>query len=60
MEIRYRVFDNRTLKDITDELQWVITPDGKLCYVDYDDVSEDKSVHFELMAKRNGTWEILK
>lgn len=60
MEIRYRVFDNRTLKDITDELQWVITPDGKLCYIDYDDVPEDKSVHFELMVKRNEKWELIK
>lgn len=60
MEIRYRVFDNKTSKDITDELQWVITPDGRLCYIDYGDVIEDKSVHFELMVKRNGKWELIK
>ena len=60
MELRYRVFDNRTLEDVTDELQWVITPDGKLRYIYCDDVPEDKSVHFELMVKRNGTWEIIK
>lgn len=61
MEIRYIVFDNRTLKDITDEFQWVITPDGKLCYEEYDDLPEATSfAHYELMIKRNGTWEILK
>ena len=60
MEIRYRVFDNRTLEDVTDELQWVITPDGKLRYIYCDDVPEDNSVHFELMVNRNGTWEIFK
>ena len=27
MEIRYRVYDNRTLTYITNEFQWVITPD---------------------------------
>ena len=42
----YRVFDNKTSKDITDEFQWVITPDGGLRYIDYGDVIEDKSVHF--------------
>lgn len=60
MEIRYRVFDNRTLKDITDEFQWVITPDGKLCYEEYDDLLEAQFAHFELMIKRNGKWEIVK
>lgn len=59
MEIRYRVFDNKTLKDITDEFQWGITPDGKLCYVDCDDIPEDNSVHLELMVKRNGKWELI-
>ena len=60
MEIRYRVFDNKTLEDITDEFQWIITPDGKLCYVDYGDVIEDKSVCFELMVKQNGEWKLIK
>lgn len=57
MELRYRVYDNRTLEDITDEYQWVITPDGKLCYVEYDDVPEAKFAHFELTIKRNNAWE---
>ena len=57
MEIRYRVYDNRTLADITDEFQWVITPDGKLCYEEYDDLPEAQFAHFELMIKRNNAWE---
>lgn len=57
MEIRYRVYDNRTLADITNEFQWVITPDGKLCYVEYDDVPEAQFAHFELMIKRDNHWE---
>ena len=58
MEIRYRVYNNKDLKDITHEFQWVITPEGKLCYIEYDDVPEATSfAHYELMIKRNNTWE---
>ena len=60
MEIRYRVFHNRTLEDITGKYQWVITPEGKLCTVEYDDVPEMTGVHFELLVKRNGTWEVIE
>jgi len=60
MEIRYRVFDNRTLEDITNKYEWVITPDGKLCIVEYDNLEDMTGVHFELLVKRNGNWEILK
>ena len=61
MEIRYRVFDNRTLEDVTNKHQWVITFDGKLCTVEYDDLEDYTSCcHFELLIKRNGKWEVIK
>lgn len=30
--IKYKVFDKKTKKDITDKYPWVITPEGKLFY----------------------------
>ena len=58
MEIRYRVYEKRTLKDITNEYQWVITPDGKLCYVEYDDLPEVSSfAYYEIVVKKDDSWE---
>ena len=60
-EIRFRVFDNRSVKDITNEYQWVITPDGRLCYVEYDDVPDASSfAHYEILVKLNGTWQVIE
>lgn len=57
MELRYRVHNNKDLKDITSEFDWVITPEGKLCYLEYDDiVSAESFAHYELIVKSNGTW----
>ena len=36
--MKYRVIDKITKNDITDERDWVITPDGKLYYLDYGDL----------------------
>ena len=61
MEIRYRVFDNRTLEYITHKYEWVITPDGKLCTVEYDYLEDCTSCcHFELLVKQDGNWKVLK
>lgn len=36
MGIKYKVIDTRTGDDITNDRLWVITPDGRLLYDDYD------------------------
>ena len=36
--MKYRVFDKTTKKDITDQYDWVITPDGELNYLVYGDL----------------------
>lgn len=35
--MKYKVIDKTTNKDITEEYSWVITPDGKLYFVEYGD-----------------------
>lgn len=35
--LKFKVIDKTTNEDITQEHDWVITPDGKLYYVEYGD-----------------------
>lgn len=48
--IKYIVFDRQTKEDITDKYPWVITPDGKLYYMDYDSLTgyPDAEVYYLL------------
>lgn len=48
--IKYVVFDKQTKEDITDKYTWVITPDGKLYFVDYDSLTgyPDAEVYYLL------------
>ena len=51
-KIKYRVYNNRDNKDITNEFQWVITPDGKLHFVEIDDLPEAPScAHYEIIIE---------
>lgn len=34
--MKYKVYDKVTRQDITDKYNWVLTPDGKLYYMEYD------------------------
>ena len=36
ISMKYRVYDKVTRQDITDKYYWVLTPDGKLYYMEYD------------------------
>lgn len=36
--LQYRVINSKTGKDITDDFDWVVTPDGSLHYLDYEDL----------------------
>ncbi len=35
--LQYRVVDTKTAEDITDYYDWVLRPDGELCYMEYSD-----------------------
>lgn len=50
----YRVIDLKTKEDITDKFDWVITPDGKLFYLDCDSLTgyEDAIYILELDYER--------
>lgn len=39
--MKYRVFNKITGEDITDNEPWVVTPDGRLFYLDYDSLTGD-------------------
>ena len=41
MRITYRVIDQRTDKDITDDYYWVMRPDGRIFYCDDDLIGID-------------------
>lgn len=34
--MKYKVYDKVTRQDITDKYKWILTPDGKLYYLEYD------------------------
>lgn len=36
--LRYRVINSRTGDDITDDFDWVVSPDGSLNYLEYSDL----------------------
>lgn len=36
--MRYRVINKKTKEDITEQYDWVITPNGKLSYIDGGDL----------------------
>jgi hypothetical protein len=57
MELRFRIYDKKTLEDITDEYKWIITSEGKLYYLEYSDLIYYPGAYYELIVKRNGTWE---
>lgn len=57
MEMRYRVYDRKTLDDITDKHKWVILSDGLLYALEYFDLICYPDAYYEVFAKRNGTWE---
>lgn len=59
MEIRYRIYDKKTLKDITDDFNWVIMPDGSL-YVSTTFGGQLVCVQdafYEVAIKNGSTWE---
>ena len=60
--IKYRVFDKQTKKDITDEYPWVITPEGKLYFQDYDSLTgyPDAEVYYMLGEKIIDIWDAEK
>ena len=57
MEMRYRVYDRKTLDDITDKYNWVVRPDGSLYLLEYSDLIGYPDAYYVVFAKRNGTWE---
>ena len=60
--IKYIVFDRQTKEDITDKYPWVITPDGKLYYMDYDSLTgcPDAEVYYLLGEKIIDVWDAEK
>lgn len=60
--IRYKVFDKQTKEDITDKYPWVITPDGKLYFSDYDSLTgyPDAEVYYMLGEKIMDIWDAEK
>lgn len=57
MEMRYRVYDRKTLDDITDKHKWVILSDGLLYALEYFNLVCYPDAYYVVFAKRNGTWE---
>ena len=39
----YRVIDKVTGEDVTDKYDWVVTPEGELCYLLYFDLVGDNT-----------------
>lgn len=60
--IKYIVFDKQTKEDITDKYTWVITPNGKLYFVDYDSLTgyPDAEVYYMLGEKIMDIWDAEK
>ena len=46
--MKYRVFDKITGEDITDNKSWVIMPDGRLFYLDYESLTGDPNAIYIL------------
>lgn len=44
--MKYRVINKITKEDVTDKHDWVIRPDGKLFYLDYEDLIGDPDVMY--------------
>ena len=49
--MKYRVFDKITGEDITDNKSWVIMPDGRLFYLDYESLTGDPNAIYILEAE---------
>lgn len=57
MEMRYRVYDRKTLDDITDKHKWVILSDGLLYALEYFHLVCYPDAYYVVFVKRNSTWE---
>ena len=57
-DIKYKVIDDKTNKDITDDRYWVVRPNGELMYLEYDLLGTMNS-HIEATGtnKRTGLTE---
>ena len=60
--IKYKVFDKKTKKDITDKYPWVITPEGKLFFSDYDSLTgyPDAEVYYMFGETPLNVWNVDK
>ena len=57
MEMKYRVYDRKTLEDITDKYNWVVWPDGSLYLLEYSDLIGYPDAYYEIVVKKDNTWE---
>lgn len=60
--IKYKVFDKQTKEDITDKYPWVITPEGRLYFCDYDSLTgyPDAEVYYMLGEQILNIWDAEK
>ena len=59
--MKYKVFNKITGEDITDNESWVVTPDGRLFFLDYDSLTGDPNAIYipeveVIEEKKHGRW----